>query len=102
MSTIKKDSARKHLTFEDRIEIQDCLFHGVSFKGIGKRIGKDPTTISNEVKKHICHLFPAFRCSSQYLLHSRPQGCDLHGRSPFILLKSAVFIKVQLFIISDH
>ena len=53
MSTIKKDSAGKHPTFEDRIEIQDYLFHGVSFKGIGKRIGKDPTTVPREVKEHI-------------------------------------------------
>lgn len=42
----------KHMTFDDRIEIQECLNKGMSFKAIAKRIGKDPTTISKEVKKH--------------------------------------------------
>jgi len=34
----------------DRIEIQKCLTHGMSFKAIGQRLGKDQTTISKEVK----------------------------------------------------
>lgn len=43
----------KHLTLEERTEVQDCLYHGVSFKAIGRRLGKDPTTISKEVKRNI-------------------------------------------------
>ena len=43
----------KHLTLEERTEIQNCLFQGVTFKAIARRIGKDPTTVSKEVKKHI-------------------------------------------------
>ena len=43
----------KHLTEEDRMEIEDCLRTGVTFKDIGRRIGKDQTTISKEIKKHI-------------------------------------------------
>jgi IS30 family transposase len=43
----------KHLTLDDRIEIQNCLHHGMTFKAIGRRINKDQTTISKEVKKHI-------------------------------------------------
>lgn len=43
----------KHLTLEDRIEIQECLTHGMTFKAIGQRLGKDQTTISKEVKRHI-------------------------------------------------
>ena len=35
----------KHMTLENRIEIQECLSKGVTFKDIGKQIGKDPTTI---------------------------------------------------------
>ena len=42
----------KHMTLDDRIEIQECLHKGMSFKDIGKRIGKDQTTISKEVKLH--------------------------------------------------
>ncbi len=40
----------KHMTLEERIEIQECLSKGMTFKAIGKRIGKDPTTVSKEVK----------------------------------------------------
>ena len=43
----------KHMTFDDRLEIQQCLDHSVSFKAIAARIGKDQTTVSKEVKKHI-------------------------------------------------
>lgn len=42
----------KHLTLDDRIEIQECLCKGMTFKAIASRIGKDPTTVSKEVKLH--------------------------------------------------
>ncbi len=37
---------------DDRIEIQECLNKGMTFKAIAKRICKDPTTVSKEVKLH--------------------------------------------------
>lgn len=43
----------KHMTLDDRIEIQECLAKGISFKDIGKRICKSATTISREVKQHL-------------------------------------------------
>jgi len=43
----------KHMTLDDRIEIQECLAKGISFKSIGKRIGKSATTVSREVKLHL-------------------------------------------------
>lgn len=43
----------KHLILEDRNEIQQCLDHGMTFKAIAGRIGKDQTTVSKEVKKHL-------------------------------------------------
>ena len=43
----------KHLTLEDRIEIEQCLNHGMTFKAIAERIGKDQTTVSKEIKKHL-------------------------------------------------
>ena len=46
------EKKNKHMTLDDRIEIQECLNKGMSFKDIGKRIGKDPTTVSKEVKLH--------------------------------------------------
>jgi len=51
MTDLKKKN--KHLTMEDRIEIQECLNHGVTFKATAARIGKDQTTVSKEVKRHL-------------------------------------------------
>ena len=42
----------RHLTEEDRNEIEDCLKSGITLRDIAKRVCKDPTTISREIKKH--------------------------------------------------
>ena len=42
----------KHLTIGDRKFIEDSLNHKMSYVGIAKALGKDPTTISKEVKTH--------------------------------------------------
>jgi len=47
------NTKNKHLTLEDRTEIQQCLDHGMTYKGIAARIGKDQTTVSKEVKKRL-------------------------------------------------
>lgn len=49
MQTEKKN---KHMVLQDRIEIQECLSKGMTFKAIAKRVGKDPTTISREIRQH--------------------------------------------------
>jgi len=49
----KNDKKNLHLTLDDRITIQECLSHGMTFKAIAKRVAKDATTISKEVKKRI-------------------------------------------------
>ena len=46
------EKKNKHMTLDDRIEIQECLNKGMTFKAIAKRISKDPTTVSKEVKLH--------------------------------------------------
>lgn len=46
----------KHLTIEERRIIAECLSEGASFKAIGKKLERDCTTISKEVKKHITRL----------------------------------------------
>ena len=43
----------KHMTLDDRIEIQECLSKGMTFKSIANRIGKSPTTVSREVKARL-------------------------------------------------
>ena len=42
----KNEKKNKHMTLDDRIEIQECLSKGMTFKAIGERIGKSQTTIS--------------------------------------------------------
>lgn len=43
---------QKHLTFEQRVEIEKGLVENKSFARIAKIIGKDPSTISKEVRLH--------------------------------------------------
>lgn len=43
----------KHLRPDERQEIMECIDKGMSFKDIARRVGKSPTTISREVKKHL-------------------------------------------------
>ena len=43
----------KHLTLDDRITIQKALKDGKTFVEIGALLGKDPSTISKEVKGHL-------------------------------------------------
>lgn len=42
----------KHLSFEDRCVIEEFLNNNYNFTKIGNRLGKDRTTISDEVRKH--------------------------------------------------
>lgn len=46
-------NSNKHLTQEERNTIELRLKERESFKTIGRELGKDPTTISKEVKNHI-------------------------------------------------
>lgn len=47
-----KTKKHKHLSFEDRCTIEEFLNNNYNFTQIGNRIGKDRTTISDEIKKH--------------------------------------------------
>jgi len=42
----------KHLGLQERIVIESCLNSGSSFKDIALSIGKDPSTVSKEVKRN--------------------------------------------------
>ena len=44
----RNENKYKHLTLDERIEIQECLAKGMAFKAIARRIGKDPTAISKD------------------------------------------------------
>lgn len=41
-----------HLTLDDRATIEISLREGKSFTEMGKELGKDPSTISKEIKNH--------------------------------------------------
>ena len=45
---------QKHLTLDSRILIETLLNEQNSFKSIARQLGKDCTTISKEIKAHIC------------------------------------------------
>ena len=72
----KETSKNKHLTIEERKEIEGCLDHGMSFKAIGRHIGKDPTTVSYEVKHH--------RKEHRNGFVRREDGCPLLLKAPFV------------------
>jgi len=79
-----KPNKYKHLTFEEREEIQACLARGVSFKAIASRIGKDPTTVSKEVKKHITVVTPNVK---RYDIDGKPLEnaiCPKLLKAPFV------------------
>lgn len=81
--TDKNEKRNKHLTIEDRNEIQRCLDCGMTFKSIGRRIGKDQTTISKEVKKHL-EVRPANSQRIDALNNTLPKEvCPRHMKAPF-------------------
>ena len=41
-----------HLTFDERVTIEVSLRDNLTFKEIGDLVGKDPSTISKEVRGH--------------------------------------------------
>lgn len=43
----------KHLTLDERITIESMLKEKCSFKDIASSLGKDPTTISKEIRSHL-------------------------------------------------
>lgn len=43
---------QKHLTLSQRIEIETSLLAGCSFAAIARKINKDPSTISKEIRRH--------------------------------------------------
>lgn len=50
---MKNEQKNKHLELNQRIEIEECISKGMTLKAIGRRLGKSPTTVSREIKRHI-------------------------------------------------
>ena len=43
----------KHLTYYDRLDIEEGISKGKTFRSIGIELDKDPTTISKEIKRNL-------------------------------------------------
>ena len=95
----------KHLSFDDRLEIERCLKENLSFKQIGKNIGKDCTTISKEIKTHITfknsgavgrpffdcvnrfncpHKTKGSRCNPKICEHYQKEICKKLSKPPYV------------------
>jgi IS30 family transposase len=76
-----KSAKYKHLTLEERQEIMECLEKGMTFKAIARRIKKDPTTVSKEVKKHLTIYETTVK-------HTKGDGTPIEERRCPLLLKA--------------
>lgn len=74
----------KHLDLETRNEIQGCLDHRMTFKAIGRRIGKDQTTVSKEVKKHITVRASNYVRRNEQGEELPHEPCPLLLKAPFV------------------
>ena len=79
--TDNKSKKYKHLTQEERQEIMECLDKGMTFKAIARRIKKDPTTVSKEVKKHLT-------VGEATVKHAKGDGTPIEGKRCPLLLKT--------------
>jgi hypothetical protein len=79
----KTTKKHKHLTYDQREEIQGCLNHGMTFKAIGQRIGKDQTTVSKEVKRHLVSQPLEHRSFDSQGNPLPPEPCPRHLKTPF-------------------
>lgn len=48
----RREKMAKFLNYEDRLEIQNGLREHLTFTEIGKRLGRDRTTITKEVRNY--------------------------------------------------
>ena len=42
----------KHLTYDNRLDIEHGISNGKTFRSIGIELDKDPSTISKEIKRN--------------------------------------------------
>lgn len=63
----RRKTMSKYFTYEERLNLQKYLKESCSFKEIGRRLDKNPTTISREVRKHLSEVatgYPGFPAAS--------------------------------------
>lgn len=68
----RRNNMSSFFTYEERLDLQKYLKEGISFKEIGRRMGKSPTTISREIRKYSINVatgypgFPYNACKNRY------------------------------------
>ena len=67
---------QKHLTLEDRIDIQTGIGQQETFRSIAEKIGKDPSTISKEIKRN--------RITHPTSVKSDCTDCPLLKKAPYV------------------
>lgn len=67
---------QKHLTLDDRIAIQEGLLRNTSFRAIAASVGKDPSTISKEVRRNATEHLNKFV--------TLKETCPNLSRAPFV------------------
>lgn len=72
----KTKGNQKHLTLSQRIDIEKGLLAGDSFAAIARKIGKDPSTISKEVRRHSRDKDRKSRSNTPIPCANRP-GCKI-------------------------
>lgn len=71
----------KHMTLEQRRQIQDGLVRKMTFKEIAKFIQKDQTTVSKEIKKH---LVTEIKDNTVRDANGNPLECKILLKAPFV------------------
>lgn len=84
MMTDLNSTKHKHLTQDERLEIQNCLNHGMTFKSIAARISKDQTTVSKEVKRHLSVSTSSVQRTDQNGNPIVPAPCPTLLKVPFV------------------
>lgn len=82
------DRYQKHLTLQDRYDIEEGLNHAYSLTYIAEMVGKDKSTISKEIRKHrigdtlrtsnVNDCLNRFQCSIQHLCNDCSESRSCH------------------------
>lgn len=79
----------KHLSLEERFEIENGLNKSLSFKKIGEIVNKNCTTISREIRSHYITKNTGAsgrnfnNCAYRYICPNRGKNCNIHNCSEF-------------------
>ncbi|UZW15403.1 helix-turn-helix domain-containing protein [Clostridium pasteurianum] len=70
----------KFFTYEERLELQKYLKESLSFKEISRRLDKNPTTISREVRKNSFEVATGYICTARFRVPYVCNGCESLGK----------------------